>query len=79
MIERGRHFLLFYLCIIGVLIVMFFNGLCFHALIYLVLLVDGLSHPYFLYEEGFYLFYFLTFQVCQDKYLKHHLLFCANN
>jgi len=34
--------LLFYLYIIGVLIVMFLVDLCFRALIYLILLVDGL-------------------------------------
>ncbi len=44
--------LLFYLCISGVFIVMFFTGLCFGAFICLIFLVDGLPSPLF-YIQGF--------------------------
>ncbi len=50
--------LLFYLCISGVLIVMFFTGLCFHAFICLVFLVDGVLSLLF-YIQGFPSFFLL--------------------
>jgi len=40
---------------------MLFSGLCFHAFIYLVLLVDGLSHPYFFFIKR--VFIFLLFDI----------------
>lgn len=52
--------LLFYLCITGVLIVMFFNDLCFGAFICLVLLRNRLSLiPTFLHTWFFFYFYSL--------------------
>jgi hypothetical protein len=46
------------LCRSGVLIVMFFTGLCFHASICLVFLVDGLLSLLF-YIQGFPSFFLL--------------------
>jgi len=45
--------LLFYYCISGVLIVMFFPDMCSHAFICLVLLMDGFPSPPFFYIQGF--------------------------
>ncbi len=53
--------LLFYLCITGVLIVMFCSGLCFWAFICLVLLVDGLSSLLF-YIQGFFFSFLFSLQ-----------------
>jgi hypothetical protein len=55
---------LFYLCISGVLIVMFFTGLCFGAFICLVFLVDGLPSLLF-YRQGFS--FFFLFQLYEKK------------
>jgi energy-coupling factor transporter transmembrane protein EcfT len=57
--------LLFYLCISGVLIVMFFTGLCFGAFICLVFLVDGLPSLLFYIYRVFLLSFF--FQLFENK------------
>jgi len=51
---------LFYLCISGVSIVMFFTGLCFGAFICLLFLVDGLPSLLF-YIQGFSSFFLFNF------------------
>jgi len=48
------------MCISGVLIVMFFTGLCFGAFIWLIFLVDGLPSLLFL-IQGFSSFFFFNF------------------